>query len=70
MDKPRRIYTLDEVTLNDVRMLSHAASLTDKSWYCYGTAWYKLDQLELIDDDLKPTPLGMAVADHVNKGNT
>lgn len=55
-------YTLNDVTRNDAMMLQEAASTGDKTWYCYGRAWYKLDALELIDEDLRPTPLGMALA--------
>lgn len=55
-------YTLHDVTRNDAIMIQKAASQIEKSWFCFGRAWYKLDILELIDEDLKPTPLGLAVA--------
>lgn len=55
-------YTLHDVTRNDAIMIQKAASCLEKSWFCFGRAWYKLDILELIDEDLKPTPLGLAVA--------
>ena len=55
-------FTLNDVTRNDAIMLQRAAGLAEKTWFCFGKAWYKLDILELVDDDLKPTPLGVAVA--------
>jgi hypothetical protein len=55
-------YVLDDVTRNDAMMIHEAAGAGDKAWYCFGRAWYKLDALELIDEDLRPTPLGIAVA--------
>lgn len=55
-------YTLTDVTRNDALMLQRAATALEKSWFCFGRAWYKLDILELIDEDLKPTPLGLDVA--------
>lgn len=62
MEYARREYTLNDVTRKEAIMLQSANSLSEKAWYCYGVAWYKLDRLELIDEDLRPTPLGLAVA--------
>jgi len=55
-------YTFNDLTKNDALMLQAAASVVEKSWYCFGKAWYKLAALELVDDELRPTPLGAAVA--------
>lgn len=66
MDKKRRReYTLNDVTVNDARMLLRAAAMPEKTWFCFGVAFYKLDQLELIDEDLRPTYLGKAVANKI-----
>ncbi len=63
--KPRREFKLEDVTVNDARLLLRAKALPEKTWFCYGKAWYKLDALELVDDDLRPTHLGLAVANKV-----
>ena len=67
--KRRREYTLNDVTRNDAMILQSAAGTPDKSWYCYGIAWYKLEQLELVDEDMRPTPLGIAVARKILEAN-
>jgi hypothetical protein len=59
---PKREYSLYDVTRNDALLIQSAASLPEKTWFCYGHAWYKLSQLEMIDDDLRPTPFGLEVA--------
>ena len=61
----KREFRLEDVTVNDARMLLRAAATPDKTWFCYGKAFYKLDQLELIDEDLRPTYLGKAVANKI-----
>jgi hypothetical protein len=61
----KKEYTLYDVTRRDAMMLVAAASLSEKTWYCYGSAWYRLSELELIDDDMKPTAFGIAVASKV-----
>ncbi len=63
--KDKHEFKLEDVTLNDARMIMRAASLDEKSWFCYGRAWFKLYILELIDEDTRPTPLGKAVANHL-----
>lgn len=69
MTHNRRVYTILDVTRHDALILQSAAGHPDKSWYCYGVAWYKLDQLELVDEDLRPTPLGLSVARKILEGS-
>ena len=65
MEKARVEYQLSDVTRNDAMLLKAAAGVADKAWFCYGKAWYKLSALELVDDDMRPTPFGIAVAQKV-----
>jgi len=63
----RREYRLEDVTPNDLRMLAAAASMPEKSWYCFGSAWYKLFELELIDDENRTTELGKSLVRYMSK---
>lgn len=60
MKRKKREYTFADVKENDVINLSHAMSLDEKTFYCWGMAWYKLHALGLIDDDTRPTRLARA----------
>jgi hypothetical protein len=62
IERKRVEYSLADVTRHDALQLQAAAGTADKVWYCFGKSWYKMDALELVDDDLKPTVLGLAVA--------
>jgi hypothetical protein len=59
--RKRKEYTLADVNKFDVSMLSHAMSLEEKTFYCFGPAWFKLYSLGLIDEDTRLTTYGKAL---------
>lgn len=44
-------YTLEDLTLNDIEMLSLAAHLPPKTWFCFGKTFFKLNDLGLVDNE-------------------
>jgi len=62
MERKKIEYKFTDITRNDALMLQAAAGTPEKHWFCFGKSWYKMAALELVDDDLRPTHLGMAVA--------
>lgn len=51
-------YTLNDLNINDIQLLSLAASLPPKTWMCFGMSYYKLSDLNLIDRDNSVTFYG------------
>ena len=58
-------YTLSDVKWHDLELLAQAVELPEKAWMCYGKSWGKLYQLNLIDEDTKPTYFAKALMRYV-----
>lgn len=56
--KKRRKWKIEDLTKTDMELLRTAAHLPDKSWFCFGWSFYKLLQLNAIDEDTFVTPYG------------
>ena len=44
-------FTLQDLKISDIQLLSMAANLPPKTWMCFGMSYYKLSDLNLIDSD-------------------
>lgn len=56
--KESKKYKLDDLRESDIALLARAAHLPEKTWICFGTSYFKLASLDLIDDDMKVTYTG------------
>jgi len=57
--KKRKKWKLSDITAKDVELLQQAAHLPEKTWFCFGWAYYKLFDLHLVDEDTFITPYGV-----------
>jgi hypothetical protein len=65
----RKKWKLDDLTHRDVELLSMAASMKEKTFFCFGKAWYKLFDLNLVDEDTFVTSFGRDVLKMVSKAH-
>jgi hypothetical protein len=56
--KRRKKWKLDDLTPRDMDLLSTAAHLPEKTWFCFGISFYKLFDLKLVDEETMPTFYG------------
>lgn len=47
----QRKFELEDLNANDIEMLSLAAHVPPKTWFCFGLSFYKLYDLGLVDND-------------------
>lgn len=57
--KKRKAWKLSDITAKDVELLQAAAHLPEKTWFCFGWAFYKLYDLNLVDEDTFITAYGL-----------
>lgn len=69
MNDRQRKYTMNDIRPNDIELLSMAASIDVKTFFCFGNAWLKLFSLELIDDYTQVTPLGLILLQKWNRSH-
>lgn len=65
----RKKWKLDDLTNRDVELLSMAASLTDKTFFCFGKCYFKLFDLCLVDEDTFVTQFGRDVLKYASKAH-
>jgi len=56
--KKKRKWKIEDLTVRDMDLLSQASYLPEKNWFCFGMSFYKLVQLEAVDEDTLVTPFG------------
>jgi hypothetical protein len=62
MKKAHKVWKLEDLRPRDMELLSEAAARPDRTFFCFGLAWYKLFDLNLIDEDMCVTPYGKGIA--------
>lgn len=53
--KRRQKYTLKDLKQHDINLLASAAAVPEKTWFSFGMAYYKLRDLNLVDDETRVT---------------
>lgn len=56
--KPRKIHKIEDITNQDIWLLSKAYSLPEGQFMCFGMNYYRLEALGLISDENQITLTG------------
>lgn len=60
-------FKLEDLTIGDIDMLALAANVPQGTWFCFGVCFYKLYDLDLVDNDNSVTFYGKQLIKSLQK---